>query len=58
MPAAAQPRYPENIAELDGLFLNGEVDFDCKFGLYAVANGLATGAYPEKAQASSSSPKG
>ena len=45
-----KPRYPEDIAALDGLFLNGEVHFDCKFGLYAVHTGLTTGAYPEKAE--------
>lgn len=44
------PRYPEDISALDGLFLNGEVDFSCKFGLYAVATGLATGSYPEAAE--------
>ncbi|MEP2422026.1 MAG: ABC transporter substrate-binding protein [Nitratireductor sp.] len=45
-----KPRYPEDNAALDGLFLNGEVNFNCKFGLYAVATGLATGTYPEQAQ--------
>lgn len=45
-----KPRYPEDIAALDGLFLNGEVYFNCKFGLYAVHTGLTTGAYPEKAE--------
>ena len=44
-------RYPEDIAALDGLFLNGEVYFDCKFGLYAVHTGLQTGAFPEQAEA-------
>ncbi len=48
--SGGKPRYPENVAELDGLFLNGQIDFDCKFGLYAVANDLATGTYPEKAR--------
>ena len=47
--AGGTPRYPEDNAALDGLFLNGEVDFNCKFGLYAVATGLATGSYPEAA---------
>ncbi|WP_136658376.1 ABC transporter substrate-binding protein [Nitratireductor sp. XY-223] len=46
-----KPRYPEDIAALDGMFLNGEVYFNCKFGLYAVHTGLQTGAYPEKAEA-------
>lgn len=44
------PRYPEDIAALDGLFLNGEINFNCKFGLYAVATGLSQGTYPEAAQ--------
>ncbi|MSU91228.1 ABC transporter substrate-binding protein [Rhodobacteraceae bacterium 2CG4] len=48
--AGGTPRYPEDNAALDGLFLNGEVDFNCKFGLYAVATGLSTGTYPEAAQ--------
>lgn len=47
--AGGTPRYPEDNAALDGLFLNGEIDFNCKFGLYAVATGLATGTYPEAA---------
>lgn len=44
------PRYPEDTTALDGLFLNGEVNFNCKFGLYAVATGLAQGTYPEGAE--------
>ncbi len=44
-------RYPEDIGALDGLFLNGEVDMACKFGLYAVATGLNNGTYPEGAEA-------
>ena len=44
------PRYPEDEAALDGLFLQGEVDFVCKFGLFAVATGLATGAVPAGAE--------
>lgn len=44
-------RYPEDNAALDGMFLNGEVDFACKFGLYAVATGLNNGTYPEGAEA-------
>lgn len=43
-------RYPEDAATLDGLFLNGEIDFLCKFGLYAVAQQLSNGTYPEGAQ--------
>lgn len=49
--AGGKARYPEDGATLDGLFLNGEVDFNCKFGLYAVAVNLSTGAYPEGAEA-------
>ncbi|MGV8988811.1 MAG: ABC transporter substrate-binding protein [Cypionkella sp.] len=45
-----RPRYPEDSASLTGLFLNGEINFNCKFGLYSVKVGLSTGAYPETAQ--------
>jgi len=44
-------RYPEDNKALEGMFLNGEVDFACKFGLYAVATGLRDGTYPEGAEA-------
>ncbi|MBT0956731.1 ABC transporter substrate-binding protein [Alphaproteobacteria bacterium KMM 3653] len=44
-------RYPEDNGALDGMFLNGEVDMACKFGLYAVATGLNNGTYPEGAEA-------
>ncbi|MAN55196.1 MAG: ABC transporter substrate-binding protein [Paracoccus sp.] len=47
---SGRPRYPEDAASLNGLFLNGEVNFNCKFGLYAVAVGLSTGTYPEAAE--------
>lgn len=40
-------RYPEDPKALEGLFLNGEIDFQCRFGLYAVATGLRDGTYPE-----------
>lgn len=43
-------RYPEDTAALDGMFLNGEVHFNCKFGLFAVATSLANGSYPEQAE--------
>lgn len=43
-------RYPEDTATLDGMFLNGEVHFNCKFGLFATATALTTGAYPEQAE--------
>lgn len=42
--------YPDDPAALDGMLLNGEIDFSCKFGLYAVATQLANGTYPEGAQ--------
>lgn len=44
-------RYPENIAALDSMFLNGEVDMACKFGIYAVTTDVGTGTWPEGAQA-------
>lgn len=44
-------RYAEDNGALDGMFLNGEVDMACNFGLYAVAVGLGTGTYPEGAEA-------
>ncbi len=44
------PRYPESSSELDNLFLNSEVHFNCKFGLYGVHTGLITGTYPERAE--------
>lgn len=43
-------RYPEDESALDGLFLNGEIDFSCTFGMYAVAIGLRDGTYPEGAE--------
>ncbi len=48
--AGGNVRYPEDPKELDGLFLNGEIDFSCQFGLYGVATGLRDGSYPEGAQ--------
>ncbi|MEP2471049.1 MAG: ABC transporter substrate-binding protein [Paracoccaceae bacterium] len=44
-------RYAEDATALDEMFLNGEIDMACKFGLYAVAQGLADGTYPEGAEA-------
>ncbi|MEM9580001.1 MAG: extracellular solute-binding protein, partial [Pseudomonadota bacterium] len=44
-------QYPETDKAQDGLFLNGEIDFACKFGLYSVAVALADGTYPEGAEA-------
>ena len=48
--AGGNARYPEDPKALDGLFLNGEVDFSCQFGLYGVATGLRDGTYPEAAE--------
>ncbi|MBI1173107.1 ABC transporter substrate-binding protein [bacterium] len=48
--ASGSPNYPEDNKAIDGLFLNGEIDFNCKFGLYGVAKGLSTGTYPEGAK--------
>jgi len=48
--AGGNARYPEDPKALDGLFLNGEIDFSCQFGLYGVATGLRDGTYPEGAQ--------
>lgn len=43
-------RYPEDPTALNGLFLNGEIDFSCNFGLYGVAIGLRDGTFPEGAE--------
>ena len=43
-------RYPEDPSALQGLFLNGEIDFSCNFGLYGVAIGLRDGTFPEGAE--------
>jgi putative spermidine/putrescine transport system substrate-binding protein len=48
--AGGKARYPEDPKALDGLFLNGEIDFSCQFGLYGVATGLRDGTYPEGAE--------
>jgi len=47
--ASGNARYPEDPSAQDGLFLNGEIDFSCGFGLYRVAVGLRDGTYPEGA---------
>lgn len=47
---SGEPRYPENDGELDNLFLNTEVNFNCKFGIYGTHTGLITGTYPEQAE--------
>ncbi len=48
--AGGNARYPEDPSALLGLFLNGEIDFACTFGLYGVAIGLRDGTYPEGAE--------
>ncbi len=48
--SSGNARYPEDPKALDGLFLNGEIDFACKFGLYGVATGLRDGTFPEGAE--------
>jgi len=48
--ASGNVRYPEDPKALDGLFLNGEIDFACKFGLFGVATGLRDGTFPEGAE--------
>ncbi|SDQ22770.1 ABC transporter substrate-binding protein [Pseudovibrio sp. Tun.PSC04-5.I4] len=48
--SSGSPRYAENSGELDNLFLNSEVNFSCKFGVFGNHNGLITGAYPEQAE--------
>ena len=48
--AGGNARYPEDPTALNGLFLNGEIDFACNFGLYGVAIGLRDGTFPEGAE--------
>jgi len=38
---SGKARYAEDDKSLDGMFLNGEIDIACKFGVYAVAVGLS-----------------
>ena len=44
------PIYPEDPAALEALFVNGEIDMGCQFGLYNTAISIETGAYPETAE--------
>ena len=46
---SGRPRYREDAASLHGLFLNSEVNFNFKFGVYVVRVGRSTGTYPEAA---------
>lgn len=48
--SSGNARYPEDATALNGLFLNGEIDFSCNFGLYGVAIGLRDGTFPEGAE--------
>ncbi len=45
--AAGKVQYPNSPREQDGLFLNQQIDFACKFGYYAASVELAQGTYPE-----------
>ena len=44
------PIYPEDPAALEALFVNGEIDMGCQFGLYNTAISIETGSYPETAE--------
>lgn len=46
---AGQGDYPEDGAALDRLFLDGAVDFACRFGIYAAATEAGAGLWPERA---------
>ena len=48
--SSGSARYPEDPSALNGMFLNGEIDFSCSFGLYRVAIGLRDGTFPEAAE--------
>ena len=44
------PIYPENGAVNETLFVNGEVDMFCRFGVYDTAIGIENGSLPETAR--------
>lgn len=44
------PIYPENSSANERLFVNGEVDMFCRFGVYDLAIGIENGSLPETAQ--------
>jgi len=44
------PTYPEDNAALEALFVNGEIDMGCQFGLYNTAIAVETGKFPETAE--------
>ncbi len=45
--ASGKVQYPNSPTEQDGLFMNKQIDFACKFGYYAASVGMAQGTYPE-----------
>lgn len=44
------PIYPEDQNGLDALFVNGEIDMACQFGMYNTAISIETGQYPESVE--------
>lgn len=44
------PIYPEDQNALEALFVNGEIDMACRFGLYNTAVAVETGRFPESAE--------
>lgn len=44
------PIYPEDQTALEALFINGEIDMGCQFGMYNTAIATETGRFPETTQ--------
>jgi putative spermidine/putrescine transport system substrate-binding protein len=44
------PIYPEDDAALEALFVNGEIDMGCKFGLFNTTTSTESGKFPETAR--------
>ena len=44
------PIYPEDQNGLEALFVNGEIDMACQFGMYNTAISVETGQFPETAE--------
>jgi putative spermidine/putrescine transport system substrate-binding protein len=44
------PIYPEDQNGLEALFVNGEIDMACQFGMYNTAVSIETGRFPETAE--------
>lgn len=44
------PIYPEDQNGLEALFINGEIDMACQFGMYNTAVSVETGSFPETAE--------